>query len=774
MPLSNNKLPSICFRQLQTKAYENQFESILKKSTSINEFNSALKHFYAMPAFEKAAKELINGTSEEQLFMLAKLRKQIDDFKKQNQTSITESSIALEKSFDNYNKQQEKYQTELVNLFLSHFSKYFKEVTEDLFDNFKVRISLQMAELGIEGNAKEQLNACIQSLEIHAPLIVNFKNALGIIKNSYQVDPELSQFIFIAREEAFSLVMKRIKNHLLNLNIKLVKTDYDNHRVLFYTFYQESIIILVNYYQDYKNKIKNFNPAFDILETDVGEPTKDWLDRYQHLSNSATFFSPMTPHNFKSICDELSEFKKQIKLENSSKFLKEIKNKIQEFLNTKIQLLHQEFQAYQAYLSQLASSFKLSQQEIAKLLEAKQSRYLAIQEKWSARKARLQLINNLEDLKNFKQHFPEEKLFSHSFDSEKTAFYSAFILLDESKRINELDLSKISKEDLMEKIPLILDNIDLDRLPHSVNNLLQFIHTESTDSIINKIKNYLADSLKNFFIEQSEKAAFCIIKTLNNTSSILEIKVHGNLLNYLRFINATELEKFKEKINAAYKNELPENVVSYIGQKLILTKETLNLFEENNTIVTVWDACLFFKKFYPSPLFNKKPLPFLNEKNNIVFLKAIESLNCLLRKLELVSIKKPIYSFNLFLKPNGEKQALMEDLINKLKNTPIAQASKNYINDFFTQWLNENGHIIKEPRYRLLIGIFMLIYNCIRKLFYPANFETTSYQTVQQLQKFFSSAYEDLEQIKVTFAPFSSKLNQNLSAESENSLIRAP
>ncbi len=494
------------FKALKVQDYEVQFESVLKKSTSINELNSALKYFDAMPAFKNAAKQLINSESEKQLSLLAELRDQIDHFKEQNQTNIEALSNALDKNFDRYNEQHEKYQTELSSLFLQHFSDYFKEthpLSRELLDDLKTRIPLQMAELGIEGNANDQLEACIQLLETHVPLTIDFKNALGIIKNSYVVDPEISHFIFIAHEEAFLLLEKRIKNHLADMNIELIKNDYDNYQTLFSKFYRESIITLVNYYQDYKSITEDFKPKFDILKN-IGQPTQDWIDDYQHLSNSAVFFSQLTPQGLKSARDKLSEFKQKINWENPIAFLQEIKNKAQAFLNNEIERLDQQFQDYQTRIDKFKHYSSGAVDISNKLSQMLNSRYRAIDEPWKKCREELANIKVIENFKDFKDHFPKEDLFDDdllNFDE----LCAVLLFLEEphpdiqNERFIQ-GLSSIPVENLTEKIFFILENLDNTLLPHSINNLLQFIHSEHNHPTLNHAKTALLFHFKPFLL----------------------------------------------------------------------------------------------------------------------------------------------------------------------------------------------------------------------------------------------------------------------------------
>lgn len=499
------------FKAVKARNYEVQFESILKKSTSINEFNSTLKHFYAMPAFENAAKQLINSEYEKLLSSLVELRDQIDQFKEQNNIGIEKLSNALEKSFDRYNEQQEKFQTELTSLFLQHFSNYFKEthpLSSELLDYFKIRIPLQLAELGIQGHAKDQLDVCIELLETHVPLTIDFKNALEILKNFYEVDPEISQFIFIAHEEAFLLLGKSIKNHLADLNTELIKKDYDNHQALFSKFYRESMVTLINYYQDYKNITEDFKSKFDLLK-DVGTPTKDWTDDYQRLSSSATFFSQLTPQGLKSAHDELSKFKQQLNWENSAEFLQKIKKKAQAYINNQIESLEQQFKDYQTRIDELTKDFSgTAVTDISHTLQQiLQSRYHATKKRWVKRQERLANIKVIEELKNFKNHFPKEDPFQADLDFKKLR---AALSLLEKPHPDKQSFPNIPTEDLTETIFFILETLNNTSLANANDNLLQFIHSGNSNSMLDNPKTSLAIALQAFFNRQPEKLALCL------------------------------------------------------------------------------------------------------------------------------------------------------------------------------------------------------------------------------------------------------------------------
>lgn len=259
---------NVNLKEISLQDYEERFKLRLQESTFINDFQTELNHFREIKAFEEIRTQIISEF-EKQLYMLAELRGQIDNFT--SAVSIEKSRTAIEKSFDNYDEQEKKSRSALANLLLPNFSEHFKEKNNFSIALLDHRIPLQLAELSIEGNAKIQFDACIQLIESHCSFKdIAFKTTLETLKNSYLDKPALSQFIFVAHTEAFLALKQRIKNNLLDLNVAKVKKQYSAHQDLFFNFYRENIINLVGYYQNYHDNIADLESKLNFLAMNVG------------------------------------------------------------------------------------------------------------------------------------------------------------------------------------------------------------------------------------------------------------------------------------------------------------------------------------------------------------------------------------------------------------------------------------------------------------------------------------------------------------------------
>lgn len=791
--------------------YNNQFDLKLIESTYINNIQTELTHFRDIADFEEIKKQMVTEF-QKPLFILNELRKKMDHFSVSN-GNIEKKDTDIKKSFDAYDAQEKECRSELANLLLPKFSEHFKK--ENSFSKVLLNqhLFLEIAELSAENNivgnvgiAKDQFDYYFQLIKDHYPLIDPvFEKALETIKNSYLNEPELSEFIFIAGEDAFSLLNEGIKNNLLNLNIEEVKQKYSAHQVLFLDFYRESIINLVHYYQDYKKSLVDIKGKLEFLETHVGDPIKNWLDNYRQQIDTAPL-SITTQKDLKSKCDALSQFKKQLKMDNSKEFLKEVKSETQKFLKNEIEILNQQSLDYQTALTELSYSF-IASDERDKLVKTKQSQYTTIQSTWLDRENRLALVNELDDLKNFKQHFPEERLFiSDSLDFEKIALHSAFLLLEESNPINKNEnliavLSKISIQDLAEKIFFILENKDLEQLSDSINNLLQFIHSERSNAEINDAKTHLANELKNFFTSQIEKTAFCIVQAIDNPgfAETINEKKFENLLTYLRFIELNTLEKwsqsdsmFRSKIDECFINKgiTSKSKKDLYFDRLISTKKLLDLFGEeknnalpesihdNSKIYSVWEACCLFQKFSASFHGNRLEYPFIKQANtndplNPLLILQSATINLEIFTRVLMSLEERTYSPTFFLNASSEKQKVISQLITNLKNISITQANKKYINDFFETWKDNNKPIINKPRYRFLVGLVMIIYRAIKEYFNPRTFETTSVREVNYLQHCFLEVCGSLEKFKSSFDTVYSAFSENQEVEDQIQMTRS-
>ncbi|WP_342228210.1 hypothetical protein [Rickettsiella endosymbiont of Rhagonycha lignosa] len=226
---------------------------------------------------------------------------------------------------------------------------FFKELSEK-----KLPFILADLQLNDQNDFDDQFDSCIQLIKNHIKNPEKLLNFFEIIKHSYlnQNEPNLSYFIFTAHEQAIQLLKNRIKKNFLELNLQQVKSECENPS-LYNDFYQDCLILLANHYQDYSNKLDMIKNKLEFLNKHLGEPVKDWLNDYTTLSDTA-FLSEATLEILVEKCNNLSSFETQLSLNNDKEFLKKIKNKTQDFLNSKINNLEEQFQNSQTQIAELA------------------------------------------------------------------------------------------------------------------------------------------------------------------------------------------------------------------------------------------------------------------------------------------------------------------------------------------------------------------------------------------------------------------------------------
>lgn len=395
------------------------------------------------------------------------------------------------------------------------------------------------------------------------------------------------------------------------------------------------------------------------------------------------------------------------------------------------------------------------------------------------RKKRLENISVVEELKNFKEHCSKE----NPFDSDSLNFkelHATILLLKESDPALQTemfiqDLANIPLESLTKKIFFILENLNDTLLSSSVNNLLQFIHSENSKPTITVAKAHLAISLQAFFNRQPIKMALCIAHNAP-LNKVINTETYEKLITILRYTNSDKLEKcpnlnssLRLKIKElSARNEINQTIINQTIERLISTKKIIHLFEGKNTYTTsdsennifqysLWDACCLFQQFAKNSFTSAHPyLKKLEEETKTKdeffgFQEAVLHLDWFITTIK--TLENQSYSSTLFLKSGKEKQKFVNQLINNLKNIPIKQVDTSSINSTFEQWKKDHQLMIDESRYRLLIKLCMLIYRQFMKIFFPASncFTTTSHQTINKLQEEFLKASEHLQKLRSNF-----------------------
>lgn len=370
------------FKESIISDLKSQYDVRLKKSTWINDLQQALLNFTELGSFQTWGKELVSKI-ENQLELLAKLELQINHFNN-NQINLTEATAEIETSLRKYDELEAKNEVSLLKLFTEYALLYcrekngfFKELSEK-----KLPFILASLHLNDQNDFDDQFDSCTQLIKGHIKNPEKLLNFFDIIKHSYlnQNEPNLSYFIFTAHEQAIKLLKNRIKKNFLELNLQQIKSECENPS-LYNDLYQNCLILLANHYQDYSNKLDMIKNKLEFLNKHLGEPVKDWLNDYTTLSDT-TFLSEATLEILVEKCNNLSSFETQLSLNNDKEFLKKIKNKTQDFLNSKINNLEEQFQNSQTQIAELANTSPLAACISDKLRETQESHYSTIKEIW--------------------------------------------------------------------------------------------------------------------------------------------------------------------------------------------------------------------------------------------------------------------------------------------------------------------------------------------------------------------------------------------------------
>ncbi|KAF5271519.1 hypothetical protein FQR65_LT05139 [Abscondita terminalis] len=750
----------------------------LKQSTWINDLQQALLNFTELGSFQTWGKEFIRIV-DDQLELLAKLEAQINHFNN-NHIGLTKATTEIERSLSEYDALEAENKASLLEPFTDYALLYCKEKNAFFKELSEKKLPFVLASLALndQNDFDDQFDFCIQLIKSHIKNPEKLLNFFDIIKHSYlnENEPNLSYFIFTAHEQAIQLLKNKIKKNFLELNLQQIKSECENPN-LYTDLYQGCLILLANHYQAYSHKLTLIKNKLEFLDTHLGESVKDWLNEYKILSDT-TFLSQANLETLLEKINHLSAFATQLSLNNDKEFLKKIKSKTQDFLNSKINNLEEQFQNSQTRITEFAKSSPLAKCISDKLKQIQKKHYIDLKEAWIKRKNRLKIITVVEEFKNFKDHFPKKNL----FDSDSLNFkelHAIILLLKESNpalqtEIFIQDLANIPLENLTKNIFFILENLNDDTLlSSSVNNLLQFIHSENSKRTITAAKVHLAISLQAFFNRQPIKMALCIAHNAP-LNTVLNTETYEKLITILRYTNSDKLEKcpnlhssLRLKIKElSARNEIDQTIINQAIERLISTKKIIHLFEDKNTYTTsdsenntfqysLWDACCLFQQFEKKSFTSFPYLKELKEKTKVtdelfIFQFVVWELDKFITAIEKISSKS--YQSTLFLKPGKEKQEYVNQLINQLKNIPIHQVDTSAINKIFEQWNKDHQHLIDEPRYRLLVKLCMLIYRQFIKIFFSElNCFTASHQNVNELQEQFLNAHEYLQKLRNNF-----------------------
>lgn len=777
------------FKETIISKLESQYELRLQKSTWIEAFKLALKDFPELGSFQTWGQDLINEVAQ-QLNVLNQLGLQIKHFK-DNQGSLITGLAEIETFFTQYDEQEAQNKAKLSTLFIQNAIGYFQGKNDFHRQLSDEEIPLLVASLNLDDPTEfeNRLTLCIKLIKNYIKNPEKLLNFFKIINQSslHLDEPNLSHFIFIARKQATQLLQKSIETNFSKLNLQQIKQDCENQD-LYSDLYQNYLLLLVNHYQNYSDKLKTIKNKLEFIDNHLGVAVKDWWDDYKTLSDS-TFLSTANHKALMEKYDQLCLFEAQLSLNNDREFLKKIKSKVQDFLNNKIAGLEQQYKDYQTRIAKFSSCSSRAKNISNKLLQRLEYRYSMASEIWIKRQERLANIKVIEELKYFKNDFHKEAPIEADLDFKKLG---AALLFLEKPHPDKQSFSNIPIEDLTETIFFILENLNSISLPSSIDNLLQFIHSESNNPTLNNAKTSLAIALQAFFNRQPEKLALCLASNAPLNTTTIHSKTYEKLINVLRYTDSDQLKKWSEH-DFSLKTKIKElsapqkiNQTSMVQalDRLISTKKIQLLFEatptklgsENKTgNYSLWDACCLFKEFANNVL--PPELPYLKQleeepkTKDIVFnfLEAVMNLNWFITSIQ--QLEKQSYSPTLFLKSGKNKQKYIHQLINNLKNIPLTQADIAAINNTFEHWKKDHQLLMDKPRYRLLTKLCMLIYRQFMKLFFPtSDCFTNSHQTINTLQEQFLQASQYLQKLREYFTHSTKEITDSVPDETATQL----